>query len=108
MNQTKKLEIKPLLPKDEFHPGGFLCKIIDNDGKTVLKEWWEANDKTAILHCRNWLKFRAGEDINFNEKESHAESGKVGQDISGNGTDHIENEQGSEHQSGSDSSQSGQ
>jgi hypothetical protein len=107
-NQPKRLQLKPLVPKDEFHPGGFFCTIIDNDGSTVIKEWWEPNEKTAILHCRNWLKLRAGEEIDFNPKDTNdAEPGKVGQDVHGNGADHIQNEQGPEHPSGSSDSQSG-
>jgi hypothetical protein len=63
--QPKRLVIKPLKPKisndisgsvTEYSIGGFICKIIDNDGVTVLHEFWERYEKLAIQHCRHWLE----------------------------------------------------
>jgi hypothetical protein len=65
MNQPKQLKVFRLKPKDEFHPGGILFQIIDNDGKTILKEWWDVHEKIGIQFCRNWLKVRAGEELEF-------------------------------------------
>jgi len=77
----KQLKVKKLVDKSEFHPGGFIFQIIDNDGTTVLKEYWEANDKLGIQFCRNWLKTRAGEEIDFSsyiKEQKNAEPDKVG------------------------------
>ena len=66
-NQAKQLKIATLRNKDEFHPGGFIFTIIDNDGTTILREWWDSNKELGIQFCRNWLKLRAGEEIDFME-----------------------------------------
>lgn len=63
--QAKQLKIKSLRPADEFHPGGFIFQIIDNDGSTIIKEWWGPSERAGILECRNILKLRAGEDLDF-------------------------------------------
>lgn len=69
MTQPKQLVFTDLVPKDEFHPGGVLCKIIDNDGSTVLKEWWDINRVTAVLQCRNYLKIKFEGGIDFSVYE---------------------------------------
>lgn len=68
-NQAKQLQIKELVPATEFHPGGYLCKIIDNDGSTVIKEWYENFRPAAILHCRNWLKMKYEGNIDYSDYE---------------------------------------
>jgi len=65
IKQPKQLKISMLRPKDEFHPGGFLFKIIDNDGTTVLKEYWDIDKGLGTQFCRNWLKVRSGEELDF-------------------------------------------
>jgi hypothetical protein len=91
LKQPKQLKISMLRRKDEFHPGGFLFKIIDNDGTTVLKEYWDADKGLGTQFCRNWLKVLAGEELEFYKppeptpkveteqpKEPDAESKQVG------------------------------
>lgn len=63
--QPKQLKVSQLRPKDEFHPGGFIFRIIDNDGTTILKEWWDSDQRMGVQFCRNWLKVRAGEELEF-------------------------------------------
>jgi hypothetical protein len=69
-DQPKQLKVVTLCNRDEFHPGGFMFKVIDNDGTTILKEFWEPYQKLGIQFCRNWLKHRAGEEIEFYQPEN--------------------------------------
>jgi hypothetical protein len=83
MLQPKQLTFKDLKPQDEFHPGGFLCKIIDNDGHTVLKEWWDNYKPNAILTCRNWLKMKYEGNIDYSYYEGvlNANTANLGQTL---------------------------
>jgi hypothetical protein len=36
-------------------PSGFLFTILDNDGSTVLREFFDTNEMYGILECRYWL-----------------------------------------------------
>jgi hypothetical protein len=65
--QPKQLKITQLSNKDEFHPGGFLFFIIDNDGVTIIKEWWDSDRSMGIQFCRNWLKVQAGEELDYSQ-----------------------------------------
>lgn len=65
--QAKQLKIISLCPADSINPGGFIFRIIDNDGVTILKEYWEPNQKIGIQFCRNWLKIKSGEDLGFTD-----------------------------------------
>lgn len=91
LKQPKQLKISVLRHKDEFHPGGFIFRLYDNDGTTLLKEWWDANRKMGEQFCRNWLKLRSGEELEFYKppeptpkveaeppKENNAEPNQVG------------------------------
>jgi hypothetical protein len=65
--QPKQLKITKLKQSDEFHPCGHIFTIIDNDGTTILKEFWDINEKIGIQYCRNWLKIKSGEELDFSE-----------------------------------------
>jgi hypothetical protein len=69
------------MPKDDLHPGGFIFRIIDNDSTTVLKEWWDVHEKLGIQFCRNWLRVKAGEELEFTEakkEEPNANATEMG------------------------------
>ena len=77
----KQLKIFALRPKDEFHPGGYILQIVDNDGTTIIKEWWESFAPVGVQYCRNWLKVRAGEELDYShyeKKETDAKPDNVG------------------------------
>lgn len=60
--QAKSLKLHQLKGTSEFSLKGFVCKILDNDGVTVLREWHEPfSQKLAIQECRRWLNETYGE-----------------------------------------------
>ena len=60
--QAKSLKLHQLKGVGEFSVKGFLCRIIDNDGVTVLKEWHEPfSQRLAIQECRLWLNEHYGD-----------------------------------------------
>ncbi len=53
-NKTKKLKVTDL------KGGGFIFCLLDNDGVTIIKEWFEQDKKLGIQTCRNWLDSKFG------------------------------------------------
>lgn len=74
MRQAKSLKIKHYNSGVEDKPNGFLCQIIDNDGKTILKEFFEHSPYEKLSHqfCRNYLKILTGEQLIYPEEEKNA------------------------------------
>jgi hypothetical protein len=66
----KCLKVKKLREATEFHPGGFLFTIFDDDGKTILKEYWDCYEKLGIQYCRNWLAINYGNGIDLSAYDS--------------------------------------
>jgi hypothetical protein len=116
MNQPKQLVFKDLVPASEFHPGGVLCQIIDNDGHTIIKEWWDINKVIAVLYCRNWLKMKYEGNIDFSEYEEmlkpierikDADTRTMGPTLVETGSTDIQTVEGSVNTSGCNFSNSG-